>query len=75
MKNLILSKEESVKLSKKLEYNFKKKNSDFVKKLSEAKGNVELSETEAKLAYSKLEFRFKSSEDELLTKLKESING
>ncbi len=68
-----LTKTEAVKLSKKLEFNFRKANPDFVNRLANATRSIVLTNSDAQLAYSKLEYRFKKSDDALVTKLKESV--
>lgn len=68
-----LTSEQALKLSKKLEYSFKKGNPDKVSKLV-GTNDVELEDSEIKYFYSKLESRFKKSEDPLRLLLAEHIS-
>lgn len=68
-----LSKEQAKKLHSKLEWRFKKSNSDLVIKLNSGT-NIELSNEEASILVKKFEYKFKNSTDSDLESLKKFIS-
>jgi DNA-binding Lrp family transcriptional regulator len=65
-----ISKEVSKKFYNKLEYNFKKSNSQLVEKLNSG-FDIELSKDEIEILLKKLEYRFRKSDDSDLKLLRE----
>lgn len=64
-----ISKEVANKFYKKLEYRFKKSNSELVQKLN-SNNDIELDNSEIEVLLKKLEYKFKNSDDKDLNDLR-----